>query len=267
MFDRPTEPDRVAQLSALLASPVPRAVPPALARVAQSEAGPMALVVFGIVFAAFGLLLGVVFFPWRLPVDLRLKLPDARVAPGRIAAVEPTNLTINKRRVMEYRFEFGGAEGPGSAGLCYTTGRPWEPGAAVEVRYAPDHPSWACPVGARASKSGAFGLIVLVFPIVGIAIATGTVVARRRALWLLREGEPAEFRVTAMEATLVRVKQGTQYRITLERVDHPGLPPVVVRRNQPAPVGFARARLESGQPFYVLLDPRRPERMLWVEIS
>ena len=43
--------------------------------------------------------------------------------------------------------------------------------------------------------------------------------------------------------------------------------PVVVRRNQPAPVGFARARLESGQPFYVLLDPRRPERMLWVEIS
>ena len=188
------------------------------------------------------------------------------LAPGRIVAVEATNLTINKRRVMASRSEFGGAEGAGSTGLCYTTGRPWEPWAAVAVRYAPDHPSWACPVGARASKSGAFGLMVLVFPIVGIAIVTGTVVARRRALWLLREGAPAEFRVTAMEATLVRVEQGTQYKITLERADCPGQPPVVVRRNEPAPVGFARARLESRQPFYVLLDPRRPERMLWVEM-
>ena len=266
MFERPTEQHRLTQISALLASPVPRTVPSEFARAAQAEAGPPAMVVFGALFAAFGLLLGWFFLPWKLPVDLRLQLPDARIAPGRIVAVEPTNLTINKSRVMAYRFEFGVADEPLGAGSCYTTGRRWEPGAAVAVRYAPDRPAWACPEGARSSPSGAFGLFVLLFPLAGTAVALGVFVARRRALRLLRAGESAEYRVTALEATNVRINNRTQYKVTLERADRPGEPPVVVRRSQPRPLAFARERLQSRQPFYVLLDPRRPRGMLWLEM-
>jgi hypothetical protein len=266
MFERPDKQKRLDQISALLASPVPRTVPPDLARAAKAEEGSMIMVVFGVAFAAFGLLLGVFLLPWKLPVDLRLQLPDARSAPGRIVSAEATSMTINKARVMEYRFEFGGTEVPSGAGVCYTTGRQWQPGAQVEVLYAPDRPTWACPKGARSSRSGAFGLLVLIFPGIGISVVFATVMFRRQAMWLLREGEAAEFRVTAMTATNVRVNKRPQYEITLERADRPGSPPVVLRRSQLGPVAFARARLESRQPFYVLIDPRRPKRMLLVEM-
>lgn len=266
MFARPTEQYRLTQISALLASSVPRTVPPEFARAAKAEAGPLAMVWFGVLFAAFGLLLGAFFLPWRLPVDLRLQFPDARTTPGRVVAVEPTSLTINKRRVMEYRFEFAPEGNASGTGLCYTTGRRWEPGADVVVRYAPERPTWACPEGARSSRSGAFGLFVLIFPLVGTAAALGVLVARRRAMRLLREGETAEFRVTALAATNVRINHRTQYEVTLERADRPGEPLVVVRRSQLAPLAFARERLQSRQPFYVLLDPRRPKGMLWLEM-
>lgn len=256
---------RLDQLAAVLAAPVPRRPPPELLERVKREAGSLFAVGFGLCFAAFGMVFVAFFFPWQLPFELRLKLPDVRTAEARIERVEGMNSSINKVRVRGYDFLFSTPDGAQVRGRCYTTGQRWSEGAVATVRYVAGDPNVACLEGARLSEGGLVALLVLLFPAIGLAVAGYSLLERWRAERMLIHGAVAELRVTAVESTGVQVNKRPLYRITLARVDALGAEPRVERRSDGRAVRFALERLESRQPMFVLVDPKKPTRTLWVE--
>lgn len=262
----PADTSRLDQLAAVLASPVPRRPPAELLARVKNEAASLIGVGFGLFFAAFGSVFVALFFPWQLPFELRLKLPDVRTAEARIERVEATNFSINKTRVRGYDFRFSTPDGAQIRGHCYTTGQRWPEGAVATVRYVAGDPTVACLDGARLSQSGWIGLLVLLFPAVGLGVAGYSLLERRRAERMLIHGAVAELRVTAVESTKVQVNKRSLFRIALAPADAPGTEPRVERRSDPRAVRFALERLESGQPMFVLVDPKQPTRTLWIEL-
>jgi hypothetical protein len=127
-------------------------------------------------------------------------------------------------------------------------------------------PTVACLDGARLSQSGFIGLLVLLFPAVGLGVAGYSLLERRRAERMLTQGAVAELRVTAVESTKIQVNKRPLFRIALAPADAPGAAPRVERRSDPRAVRFALERLETSQPMFVLVDPKQPTRTLWIEL-
>ena len=244
---------------------MPRHPPADLLTRVKNEAASLIGVGFGLFFAAFGMVFVALFFPWQLPFELRLKLPDVRTAEARIERVEAMNYSINKVRVRGYDFLFSTPDGAQVRGRCYTTGQRWSEGTVTPVRYVASDPTVACLEGARLSEGGLVALLVLLFPAIGLAVAGYSLLERRRAERMLIHGTVAELRVTAVESTGVQVNKRPLYRITLARADAPGTEPRVERRSDARAVRFAMERLESHQPMFVLVDPKKPARTLWIE--
>ena len=267
MYDDPADDSaRLDRLAALLAAPVPRTPAPELVRRVQTQAAALVMVWFGGFFAVLGLFFVWLFFPWKLPWDLRLALQDVHTAEGRIVSAETTHFSINETSVVAYEFEFNAPEERVVVGRCYTTGERWSPGAVVTLRYAPGDPATACPEGARLSEIGLIGLIALAFPGLGLGIALRLLVLRRRAVRMLVLGRPLEVRVVGVEATSMAVNDDRVYRITLLRCEPPGAAPQVEKRFDPAHLRLARERMANGQPMFVLVDPVKPQRTLWIEV-
>ena len=262
----PADTSRLDQLAAVLAAPVPRRPPATLLRQVKNEAASLIGVGFGVFFAAFGSIFVALFFPWQLPFELRLKLPDVRTAEARIERVEATNFSINETRVRGYDFLFSTPDGAQIRGRCYTTGERWSEGAVATVRYVAGDPTVACLEGARLSQGGWIGLLVLLFPAVGVSVAGYSLLERRRAERMLIHGAVAELRVTAVESTKIQVNKRPLFRIALAPADAPGAEPRIERRSDARAVRFAMERLESGQPMFVLVDPKQPTRTLWIEL-
>ena len=267
MYDDPADDAaRLDRLAALLAAPVPRTPAPELVRRVQTQAAALVMVWFGGFFAVLGLFFVWLFFPWNLPRDLRLALPDVHTAEGRIVSVETTHFSINETSVVAYGFEFSSPDERVVVGRCYTTGERWTPGAVVTVRYAPGDPATACPEGARLSEIGLIGLSTLAFPGLGLGLGLRSLVLRRRAVRMLVQGRPLEVRVVGVEATTVAVNHERVHRITLLRCEPPGAAPQVEKRSDPAHLRLAMERMERGQPMFVLVDPVKPQRTLWIEV-
>lgn len=264
----PLEPDSSArdeQLAALLASAPPRIVPAALLRAAnrQRTAGPLGLV--GFIFTLMGLFLVALFSPWNMSQDWRLAAATTALAPGRVIAADRTGMSINKQRVILYEFAFLPGPGVRMRGESYTTGVRWKSGDDVTVRFSVSNPEFCCIEGARLSEGGAVGLIVFLFPAVGIGLLLGVMVARRRLRWLLENGVVAEALVKGVDQTPMRINRQQVYKITLQRTNAGGGAAIVLRTDQPAQVEFARQRLETRQPVFVLYDPAHPRRALLPE--
>ena len=262
----PADTSRLDQLAAVLASPVPRRPPAELLRRVKNEAASLIGVGFGVFFAAFGSIFVALFFPWQLPFELRLMLPDVRTTEARIERVEKTNFSINKARVHGYEFHFSTPDGARIRGRCYTTGPRWPEGAVATVRYVAGDPTVACLEGARLSQGGLVALLVLLFPAVGLGVAGYSLLERRRAERMLVLGTVAELCVTSVESTKIQVNKRPLFRIALAPADAPGAEPRVERRSDARAVRFAMDRLETGQPMFVLVDPKKPTRTLWIEL-
>ena len=256
-------PARDEKLASLLAAPPPRPVPPELLRAAGAQGPPWYLALVGLMFMAMGFFFVRVFFPWHFFEDWQLR--DAPTVTGRILTAAPTSLSVNKQRVYRYEFEFQPPSAVQTLGACYTTGRLWNPGATVMVRYLPDRPQLSCVKGARLSQGSAGSALLLVFPLVGGGMIAWLVVGRRRQRWLLEYGQMGEALVTEVVQTSVRINNQYVYKITLQRADATGDTPVTLRHYQPAQVALARTRLASKQPVFVLYDPAHPRRALLPE--
>ena len=258
-------PSRDEQIAALLAASPPRSVPRDLLRPAQAQAAPLFLAFFGLAFGGIGLIVGLALFPWNFHREWRLRADDSVEVPGKILVVEETNSSVNKTRVIRYEFEFQPGGGEKMRGECFTTGRRWLEGAEVTVHYRKESPEVACPVGGRLSTFGFGSGFVLLFPFIGGGFVAWVVAARRRARHLLERGQMTEAFVTAVEPTNTQINKQMVYRIVLRRLDRPADPALMVRRHQPAIVEFARQRLETKQPVFVLYDPATPKRALLPE--
>lgn len=247
----------------LLAASPPRRVPPAVKR-AVHGARSWFLPLFGLAFGGFGIVFAGIFFPWNFRSEWRLRSGSARAAPGEIVAVSETNLSINHTRVFAYDFRFQTEAGRRLVARCFTTGRRWEPGAAVAVSYLPDRPEIACPAGARLSEGGWGAAFVLIFPAVGFGLVGWFVWDRRKKMWLLRHGAVAEVNIVSVDETNQRVNYQSVWRIVVSS-PVPGGPPVTVRRVNRAEVNLALGRARDGRPVFVLHDPQRPQRLLFPE--
>ena len=115
------------------------------------------------------------------------------------------------------------------------------------------------------SQSGTVGLVVVFFPALGVVLVISAFVSRNRQRWLLENGAVAEAAVVSVESTAMRANRQTVYKITLQRTDPAGVATFVLRKYQPAQVDFARRRLETKQPVFVLYDPAHPRRALLPE--
>jgi len=248
-----------------LASPVPRSIPPRLLKVALSEAAPRVVLVLALVFFAMGLVFASIFFPRRLVDQLRLDRAETREARGRIVSVEDTGISINKVRVRGYRFEFITPEGRRVDGECFTTGRRWSAGAQVTILYSVEDPSLACVRGARLGAIGAPGLLVVVFPVAGIAIAAWWIRARRRLIHLLTQGVLGDFYVKSIEPTNMRINKQQQFKVTLEPTTGAGSDVRTLRWHQPDRLEWVRLRQKNKQQVFGLFDPARPNQIVLPE--
>lgn len=253
------------ELVRFLAAPVPRVVPVSLKRDALREASSGMLVLMGVIFLGMGLFFVKVFLPWRQMDEWRLSASQPAVEQGRIVVVGRTTISINKRRVMRYAFEFKTARGEGINGECFTTGQKWSVGDSVKVRYDGAEPALACPEGARLSQGSLGGAFVLIFPIVGGGLIFWVVRSRKRTLWIMQNGTLGDFRVTAIEPTRVTINKQPQFKITLQRVDQADAAPHEVRWYKPELVAFARERQKNGQAVFGLFDPAKPKKVLLPE--
>ena len=252
-------------LAAFLALEPPRRVPPEIARAAQRTAAPLFVAVFGGLFLVAGIAATAAFFPWRMWEDDRLRAADTATAVGRVTSVADTRLSISRKRVVRYLFQFQAAGGERVCGLCYSTGRTWSENAEVPVRYRPEDPGLCTIAGARRSAGSGASALVLLFPALGAGLLAWFVLARRRMSALLERGTLAQALVTALEETAVRVNKRRVYAIALQMVDSSAGAALEVDSHVPEVLAFARGRMEGKQPVFVLYDPARPKRALLPE--
>ncbi len=217
----------------------------------------------GFVFLLFGSIVSLVTIPWRLPVQLRLLLPDAGVCAGRIERVEDPGTHYTDRSVA-YHYAYTPTDGQRLAGRCYTSGPRWQAGDAVQVRFAPGRPAVACPQGARLDSEGPIGLLAVLFPAIGGGMFLGGLFRRHRAAWLLRHGVPLAVKVTSVEITRLRINGVPRFRIAYVPLDN-GASSQIEKHTDSEVVDLARTRLRRKTPVFLLVDPRRPRRTLWIE--
>ncbi len=252
--------DDIAQL---LASPPPRPVPAHVLGAARKGTAPWSTAVFGLFFGSFGMIFLVIFFPWRIADEWRLAASGS-TATGEVTAVRDTNMSVNKRRVSEYRFTYTPAGGGHHASACYATRGRWAVGDRVNVRYLAGQPELACIEDGRLNQAGAFGSFTLIFPAVGYGMVGWFIFQRSRTAKLLRAGQLAEVDIVAVEPTSTRVNNRRVYKITLSSPAL-GAQPVVVKRLNETDIALADRHLADKQPVFVLYDPRRPNALVFPE--
>ncbi len=266
-MDESTARQRDEELAAFLASPVPRRVPARLHSAAKRQDAGAVLFWIGLLVGAFGACFVPLFFPWGFWNDGRLASADALTVDGRIVAAEATQMKINGTKVWAYRFEYRSTRSDGGlrSGESFTTGRRWQVGDVVRVRYLADD-DVACPEGARTTKGGWATVFVLVFPAVGFGLAGFGWRARRRVLAILTHGKLTEAKIVAVKPTFVRVNGKPVFKVHLQEGARGAAGPLIARCHQTAAVEFAEERLRSQQPVYVLSDPQSPDRAILPEM-
>ena len=184
--------------------PIPRTVPPELARRAR---GPWWTLMPGLLIFSGGLFFTILFVPTHLLEEHALKGTNARTTDGVIETVEYANLSVNHKAVMAYRFRYAPNDSGVRTGVCYATGKVGSPEQAVTVRYLPAQPAVARIEACRLDKTGPESLWIAVNPLVGLGLIGGALGGIRQRLWLLRNGQMASAEVVAAEPTSVRINR------------------------------------------------------------
>lgn len=249
----------------LLVSPPPRQVPVHVVRAAQGGSATWFAPLLGLAFFSFGLVFAAIFFPWRFIDDWRLSSDHARSVKGSIVSVRDAKMRINKVPVWDYEFIYNVGDGRQRNGHCYTTGQHWSAPSEVPVRYLATQPDLACLEGARLSKAGGTGVLIITFPLVGAGIAVSFFVSRRNTRRLLVSGQVREVDVISVNRTSTRVNNQYVYKITVTSPNSLSGPSLVVRRTNPNEVDLAQKRVSARQSIYIFHDPLNPKRLLFPE--
>jgi len=230
---------------------------------AKGQAASLNRLAVGAVFSFFGTIIALVSVPWRLPEQLWLEVAASGVVPGVVEVVDDPGSPYTDRSVG-YGFSYVTADGVRRTGRCFTSGPRWRAGDAVRVRYRPSAPGRALPEGGRFDENGVVGVLAVLPVCIGYAMFFGGLVGRRRAVWLLRHGQPLPVRVTAVEATRLTVNGARAFRIQYLAADGAG-PERSERHTDSEIVELARQALRAKRTVLLLVDPRRPRRTLWIE--
>jgi hypothetical protein len=175
----------------------------------------------GLIFSVVGIVLSVVFM-WGLPSDIAIALAKREV-PGQILRAGRTSYTVNGESPTSvcYSYEFGGRRYEASSDIL--PGSPLDLAAAepghgkVTVELAAFHPASARIAGTTNSFFGAFGLLALVFPLVGGLLLAFAIRGNRREIRAFTHGVPVLARVVYIgEDRSTRINQRHPLMISWE---------------------------------------------------
>jgi len=257
------EPD----IASFLAENPPRYVPKAVRKRAGRGGSSLFLMLFGAIFAGVGGVLAAAFVsPSTVFAEMRLDSGGRSVAEGVITAVEDAGLKVNERPVWAYYFRFTAAGGAEHEGVSYRAGRAWSAGERHRVVYLEGRPEVARLEGTSLSKGGYFGLVTLLFPVIGVGVMGAALVSRMRLAKLLRDGLVTEGTIADVEPTGSRVNDFPVYRIHFDYRAQSGREESgTLRTHREGLIDLARERREQGQPVFLLYDRRKPGRVLLAE--
>jgi hypothetical protein len=248
------------EISDFVHRPVPRVVPRSVFRAATRENPLRWLFLFGAVFLLFGLFVCWVFQAWSGVGDILLNIGNEKTTNGAIVGWERTSASVGGSRRgggftpvyrVDIRFFTPNKE---VAAQCYVTGIRSIPGWGqipesrnerasnasvrlkepfpVTVEYVPWYPSLSRAVDTRASLIGYFGLVIFIFPLVGIAICVHSWYCRRRTKRLLAEGQYVTGRVTRILTRTARRSKHFEAVVSFDDqngVERTGFCPVLYR--------------------------------------
>jgi hypothetical protein len=125
---------------------------------------------------------------------------------GTVTGVQETTASEGRVRVRQVRYAYS-VEGQRIAGVSWVTGVAPEPGAVVIVEYQKRDPVRSRIQGMRRGLFGPAPLLVLVFPLVGIAVAGASLRTGAKEVRLLEKGAAALATLVASEPTATRVNR------------------------------------------------------------
>lgn len=256
-----------ADISHLLAAPLPRQVPPQVAKAARTKCPGWGTAIAGSIVLVWGLIfLTVGVLPWRPIDDWRLASARANATAGAVIAAVPTGKWFNSAEVIEYRFAYTPEGNAPRTGHCYHRGEGWKAGDKVDVLYLQEQPELACIKGARLSLGPWGAVAFLALPILGGGIALGWFfTSRRRIRAILLHGAVAEAQILSVDETTMEVNYKRVYRIVIRAPSINAGRPVTIKRVNRPEIDLALARVREQQPVFVLHDPKRPRRLLFPE--
>lgn len=156
---------------------------------------------FGWIFFVMGSLFAWVFVPASSARYWFEAVKDWKEVPGRIVSVEPTNSAVNEELVYRYLHSFE-LDGQRYTGRSFSAGQDFGEGEGVTIRYdanAPGKTSYV--VGSDRAVFPAFVLIVLIFPLIGLAFVVNGIRQNVKAIRLLEIGEFTRGTMCSKEAT------------------------------------------------------------------
>ena len=266
MMDRTKPAQHAEELATLLASPVPRRVPPRIAAAAKRQAAPPLLLWLGLIMGVMGMGIVPVIFPWGFWHDWQLAVGDTRSAEGTIVAAEMRGMKINRRNVWKFRFEYTVPEGTAvRRGDCFATGQKWRSGDRVQVRYLAGE-NLACPEGARTTAAGGLAAFVAFTPFIGFTLFALVVRARRQAVTTLERGQLTEAKIVSVGATWMRAGLIQFYKVTLKAAPSESRVRFAARLYEKSGVSCARERLQSNQSVYMVYESNHPGRAVLPEV-
>ncbi len=213
---------------------------------------------FGCFFVGFGLIFVWVF---TLNSDLtswyRFRGP-LETADGTVLHSKKTSFSVggsddsDGTPVYSIRYSFTGPGTEEYQNVSYVPGRELEEGRKVVVEYPKGDPETSRIRGMRSSPMGLFGLMPVIFPLLGVWFMITGLRKGVRANRLLTIGEQATGRLKSKVATGTRINDRTVYKLTFEFTTPDGTTHEAVGKTH------TPEKLEDEAEEPLLYDPLRP---------
>ena len=230
-------------------SPPPRAVP-AVLTVRVVLGGVLSQI--GWIFVLFGLVFVWAFDPGSAIVSAVRFGGEVVTAEGIVSGWEETSWTVNEQPVFATRYDYADVEGRRHSGASFATGSYLQPGERVTVEYLVTDAAISRILGMRTTPGGVWLAFVLIFPLVGLALALAGMRRGLKARRLMSTGQLALGTLTSKEPTSTKVNNQTVYRLTFEfEAAAGGTYQVVGRTHRPH-------ELEDEPRERLVYDPRNP---------
>ncbi|MCX6072420.1 MAG: DUF3592 domain-containing protein [Chloroflexi bacterium] len=205
-------------------------------------------------FLGFGMIF---FYVFGLEADLSglwMRLMDTRQATGLVTSVEDTNASENESPVYAIHYRYVAANGTTVDETAYSTGYYPDAGQRVTVEYLRSNPEVSRVEGMRRTTFGPAAIFVVIFPLVGAALAFFGLVEGIRASHLLRIGRLAFGKLTSTAGTNTTINNRQVMAMTLSFRAHDGATyDMTSRTNQPE-------NLDDQAEELILYDPDDPTR-------
>jgi len=170
--------------------------------------------VIGLAFTLIGSIFMLVFGSFVLD-DTALGIKDdSPTVYGKIEAVSPTNTYVNEQLLYKYAYIFVLENGTSFRGDAKKYAGIAQPGDSIRIRYAADNPGISELADYNESVMPWWILLFLmIFPAIGIAFLTASIIKTKRTAQVLKIGETAWGEYSGEEPTNTRVNNQTVYRL------------------------------------------------------